>query len=358
MRRSIVCIAFLLSIISAMVNAQEPLTNETVVKLVKAGIGDDTIVGMVNQQQGKYALSANDIIALKNGGVSDKIMSAMIVRNGASKVQPTSDVATRVKSSSELVPSSAVANDPTPTVATSATDGRTRVFVTDSQSWEIRGGWSAAGNNRSWGGSGYQAGGARPQTAEIIKTFNQRCPAVTITNNVQRADFAVTLDHEGGKGYARRHNKIVVFNREGDAIFSDSTRALGNSVKDACEAILGNAPPQRRTTAGASNGSAPTANTFTPIAAAVSTSPLPTVSPAPAPANGLINIAFTSTPANALVTIGGMAIGRTPFTTKLPPGFYKATFSVAGFASSIEDITVGPGYPTTVSATLQSSGGQ
>lgn len=76
------------------------------------------------------------------------------------------------------------------------------------------------------------------QTAEIIKTFNQRCPEVIVTSNLQKAQFAITLDHEGGKGYLRHRNKIVVFNRDGDVIFSDSTRELGNSVKDACKAIL------------------------------------------------------------------------------------------------------------------------
>src|ERR1700730_18195592 len=78
----------------------------------------------------------------------------------------------------------------------------------------------------------------RPQTTEIMKTFNQRCPEVAVTNNVAKAEFNVTLDHEGGKGYLHRRNKIVVFNRDGDDIFTDSTRELGNAVKDACQAIL------------------------------------------------------------------------------------------------------------------------
>jgi hypothetical protein len=78
----------------------------------------------------------------------------------------------------------------------------------------------------------------RPQTTEIMKTFNQRCPEVAVTNNVAKADFSVTLDHEGGKGYLHRRNKIVVFNRDGDDIFADSTRELGNAVKDACQAML------------------------------------------------------------------------------------------------------------------------
>jgi DUF438 domain-containing protein len=32
-------------------------------------------------------------------------------------------------------------------------------------------------------------------------------------------------------------NKVVVFNKDGDAIMSRSTRLLGNAVKDACGAI-------------------------------------------------------------------------------------------------------------------------
>ena len=48
----------------------------------------------------------------------------------------------------------------------------------------------------------------------------------------------MTLDHEGGKGLLAHRNKIAVFNRDGDDIFSNSTRELGNAVKDACQAML------------------------------------------------------------------------------------------------------------------------
>lgn len=120
-----------------------------------------------------------------------------------------------------------------PTSQAPPNDGKIRIYVADSQSWEMSGGWGAANG----AGGGHESGGARPQTAEIIKTFNQRCPDYTITNNKERANYAAILDHEGGKGALRHRNKIAVFNRDGDAIFSDSTRELGNSVKDACAAI-------------------------------------------------------------------------------------------------------------------------
>jgi hypothetical protein len=111
------------------------------------------------------------------------------------------------------------------------------VTFTDSESWETRGSSAAGGNSNGWGATSSFSGGARPQTAEIIKTLNQRCPEFTVTNNLGKADFVVVLDHEGGKGLLRHRNKIAIFNRNGDDIFSDSTRELGNAVKDACEAM-------------------------------------------------------------------------------------------------------------------------
>jgi hypothetical protein len=112
-------------------------------------------------------------------------------------------------------------------------DDKVRVYIADSESWQASGGWGAS--NGSGGGSA--RGGARPQTAEIIKTFNERCPELTVTSLKEKANYAVILDHEGGKGALQHRNKIAVFNRDGDVIFSDSTRSLGNSVKDACAAI-------------------------------------------------------------------------------------------------------------------------
>ncbi len=110
---------------------------------------------------------------------------------------------------------------------------RPRVFVTDSKSWETSGGF---GGSRDAIGGGSR-GGARPQTAEIVKTFNERCPACVITLNKEKADYIIILEHEGGKSIIRKDNKFALFNKDGEAIKSGSTRSLGNSVKDACEAI-------------------------------------------------------------------------------------------------------------------------
>jgi hypothetical protein len=125
-----------------------------------------------------------------------------------------------------------------------------RVFITDSKSWEISG--SAGGSSDGFGAT--TRGGVRPQTAEIIKTFNERCPQVVVNNRQEKADFIVLLDHEGGKDWFRRDNKVAVFNRGGDAIVSRSTRSLGNAVQDACNAMVSDWRSSARERAAASSG--------------------------------------------------------------------------------------------------------
>lgn len=72
--------------------AQESLTNDSVIKLVKAGLGEDLIVQTVNSQPGRYALDADNIVTMKKAGVSDKIIAAMLNRNNAEGGRPVRGV--------------------------------------------------------------------------------------------------------------------------------------------------------------------------------------------------------------------------------------------------------------------------
>lgn len=56
----------------------EPLTNDSIVKLVKIGFSEATITAMINNRPGKYSLEADDLVALKKAGVSEKIITAML----------------------------------------------------------------------------------------------------------------------------------------------------------------------------------------------------------------------------------------------------------------------------------------
>lgn len=63
--------------------APQPLTNAAIVKLVKAGLGEDVILAMVKSQPAKYSVGTDDIIALKKASVPDKVISAMINRTNS-----------------------------------------------------------------------------------------------------------------------------------------------------------------------------------------------------------------------------------------------------------------------------------
>ncbi|HKX32361.1 MAG TPA: hypothetical protein VJ302_32035 [Blastocatellia bacterium] len=117
-----------------------------------------------------------------------------------------------------------------------------RVFITDSQSWSMTGG--SGGSVDGFGGR--IGGGARPQTAEITKTFNDRCPEFMVTNRKDRADYVLVMEHEGGKQMWSKDTKYVIYNREGDGIESGSTRSVGTAIKETC-AILKKAEHSRAT---------------------------------------------------------------------------------------------------------------
>ena len=111
---------------------------------------------------------------------------------------------------------------------------RTRIFITDSQAW------SAVFSFGIVTGTGILAAGSSPQTVEVIDDFAKHCPAVALTSNKDNADYIVLFDRDGAgkaKSSLARADKIAVFSRNGDLVFSGKTRRVANSVKDACVAL-------------------------------------------------------------------------------------------------------------------------
>ncbi len=179
------------------------LTNEDVLELLDAGLSSDLIVTMIETSRSDFDTDLTTILELKKAEVPDQVLQAMVKAAAAPKP-----------------------HDPT-------ADNQLLIYVSDSDSWSMTGGFAGGGS----GAAGVSTGGARPQTAEIIKTFGERCPDLHATMEKEKADYFVILDHEGGKGALRVDNKVVVFDSTGTSIYSGSTRMLGNAVKDACNEI-------------------------------------------------------------------------------------------------------------------------
>jgi hypothetical protein len=54
------------------------MDNESVMKMMKAGLGDELIIQTINTQPGHYATDADSLVTLKTAGVSDRVITSMI----------------------------------------------------------------------------------------------------------------------------------------------------------------------------------------------------------------------------------------------------------------------------------------
>lgn len=191
------------------------------------------------------------------------------------------------------------------------------------------------------------AGGARPQTAEIIKTFGERCPQVMVNNIQAKADYIVLLDHEGGKGALRHKNKVAVFARvSGDSIVSKSTLSLGGGVQDACEAIIkdwaANGTAIRAASAAAAEQSRP-APAPQPVAA--------TVAVPAAVLTGKLSV--TSVPDGADIEVDGSFVGNSPSEVQVAEGEHTVSVKKTGFKDWERKLKVSGGSSVHLNAELE-----
>jgi hypothetical protein len=209
-------------------------------------------------------------------------------------------------------------------IAETASDqDKPRIYITDSNSWSMQG--SAGGSNGTFAAN--SSGGARPQTAEIIKTFGQRCPQVITNNRLDAANYVVELDHEGGKGLLTHKDKIAVFvQKSGDSIFSKSTLSVGGSVQDACTAILahwGAHASELRTVAAPVVDNAIGASTHAAVTATA--------------------ISVDANAPNCDIEVDGNFVGNTPSTINLAPGKHEIVVKKTGYQDWSRGMMVGTG---------------
>ncbi len=64
--------------------SDKPLTNAAVIKLVKAGFKEKTIIAIINSRSNHFTLDTEQLIQLKQNGVSENIILAMLSLSGSS----------------------------------------------------------------------------------------------------------------------------------------------------------------------------------------------------------------------------------------------------------------------------------
>lgn len=86
-----ICLALVLSAAAGLMssqaqaqqNAEAPLTNAAVIKLVRAGFKEKTVIALVRTRPAQFDLSPDKLIELKRSGVSENIILNMVARSDA-----------------------------------------------------------------------------------------------------------------------------------------------------------------------------------------------------------------------------------------------------------------------------------
>jgi hypothetical protein len=176
--------------------AQQTLSNDNVIKATKAGFSEEFILATINRSPGAYDISADGLAALKNAGVSSKVVSAVVSKATA--------VTSATQSPGAAHHSVHPANKP-------------RVFLESHSHSDL------------WNGN-------RNQSMEMSKDFERDCPEIQISANRTLADYTVSLNHiEHG---LMRDNQIQIADKDGDLHGTRQGVSIKGDVKRACDLIL------------------------------------------------------------------------------------------------------------------------
>ena len=80
------CVSLFVIAVQCQQPSQGPLTNESVVKLVKAGFKEKTVIAIINNRPSHFKLEPEQLIQLKRHGVSENIILAMLSSQDATFV--------------------------------------------------------------------------------------------------------------------------------------------------------------------------------------------------------------------------------------------------------------------------------
>jgi hypothetical protein len=245
----------ILAVCLGVASAQQVLDNDSVVQMVKAGISDAIIVSTIDSQPAHFSLSVNDLIALKQAGVDDKVMAAMIAKNAPAVAPDQPSAPPAPANPPEAVPPP----PPPPPPPFHSTDGKVRIYVTDDPMFESNGMFRAEGDRHGAvaAGASHTQAGDDPRTTEIEADILKVCPAyVLASNNPDRADLVLVFRRRGGArstmfafggltGLALSAGQKVdgasLFQPDGDMVYATKKKTVEKAIRDVCAHI---SPPK------------------------------------------------------------------------------------------------------------------
>jgi hypothetical protein len=218
--------------------SSQELSNDAVIKLLKAGLSDELIISTINSLPGTYDTSPEGLIALKAGRVSDKVVAAIVLRTAfPPAVVKAQAAAPAPEGAAPGLPQSTgatITQEPTQRLLAEPSRQTGAVFAADVPHT------NAASVPRVFlqsASKGTNRNAARDQSMEMSKDMEKDCPGVQVTINPQMANYTVLLNHIEA-GFVR-DNQIQVANKDGDLISKTKEGgSIAAGMKKACALIL------------------------------------------------------------------------------------------------------------------------
>lgn len=191
---------------------KKPLRNEDIIQMTKAEFDEETIVKAIEANDPAFDVSVDALIALKNEGVKEKVISAMLERASRQKApaatnqnQPSNEspppVERRVLGDKEKPAS----NSHLPTIYVEEVSSEGSIMASSDT------------------------------TLEAMKTLQQK--GMNVVTHRDKADYILQITRQLGKKSWRKDTKLVVSNREGKVVYANSTRSVGGGMGDVADHV-------------------------------------------------------------------------------------------------------------------------
>ena len=238
---SIPLLALVLSAVFPLMLAQQTLNNDSVIKMVKMGFTDDTIINAINRSPGTYDTSADSLIALKNAGVGSKVVSAMEAKERAPALPPASATPAAPP---QIVPAANVPSTAQPPltgpheVTASSTPADRRPQQTSSPASRrlyveerIKTTSGTSVHCDSYGNCyGHNTSNSRNVSLEVTREVMKHCPeTITVTDNRDLENYVLRITPGAS----------TLYKHDGDVAYISPTRwKTSNLAKDLCNFVV------------------------------------------------------------------------------------------------------------------------
>ncbi|MCI0419233.1 MAG: hypothetical protein L0387_12230 [Acidobacteria bacterium] len=207
----ILSIILLAAAVQVTLAEKKPLRNEDIIQMTKAEFDEETIVKAIEANDPAFDVSVDALIALKNEGVRQKVISAMLERASRQKAPATNQ--NQPPNESPPPAERRVLGDKDKPASNSHLP---TIYVEEVSS---EGSIMASSDT----------------TLEAMKTLQQK--GMNVVTHRDKAEYILQITRQLGKKSWRKDTKPVVSNREGKVVYANSTRSVGGGMGDVADHV-------------------------------------------------------------------------------------------------------------------------